>query len=285
MNISQAITSAAAELRSAEIPESLKEARSLLQFAIARDRAFVVAHPEYELTEKEYSIFTRAVSRRSKREPFQQIVGRQEFYGLDFIVTPDVLIPRPETEILVERAIEIIGDNPVRILDIGVGSGCISVAILKNCQNATGLAVDVSADAIAVARRNAEMHRVTDRLEIRLSDVYSEFGDKKFDVILSNPPYVASADVETLQPEVRDHEPHIALTDGSDGLSIIERIVIGAPERLDAGGHLLVEIGFGQHEEVSRLFDQDTWRSVEFLPDLQGILRTVVARIDRASAA
>lgn len=279
MNISQAIVSAAARLQDAEIPESLKEAGSLIQFAIARDRAFVVAHPEYELTEQEYSIFAEAVARRSNRVPFQQIVGRQEFYGLDFIVTPDVLIPRPETEILVERAIDIIGEREAAFLDIGVGSGCIPIAIIKNCPHTTGIAVDLSGDAINVAKRNAEMHGVQGRLELRLSDVFAELENESFDIIVSNPPYVPLADFETLQPEVRDHEPHIALTDNSTGLSIIERIARGAPLHLIPDGYLLMEIGFGQHEKVDRLFDRDVWSSVEFLPDLQGIPRIVAAQI------
>jgi release factor glutamine methyltransferase len=280
VNIAQAITSAAAELQGAEIPESLKEAGSLLQFAIARDRAFVVAHPEYELTEQERASFADAISRRVTRQPFQQITGKQEFYGLDFIVTPDVLIPRPETEILVERAIEILGESEARFLDIGVGSGCISIAILKNCPKVSGTAVDVSEAAIEVAGRNAEMHGVKVRLIIKLSDVYNDIVRERFGLIVSNPPYVPAADIETLQPEVRDHEPHIALTDGSTGLSIIERIVVGAPEHLKPGGYLLMEIGFGQHEMVDRLFDRTVWNSVEFLPDLQGIPRMVAARIN-----
>ena len=285
MKISDAIKSAASQLAMADVPNAAKEAGSLLQFAIARDRAFVVAHPEYDLTEQERAIFTDAVTRRAARAPFQQITGRQEFYGLDFIVTPDVLIPRPETEILVERAIEIVGDREARSLDIGVGSGCISVAVLKNCPKATGLAVDVSEAAIAIAKGNATMHGVNDRLNIEISNVYDDIRAERFDLIVSNPPYVPAADIDTLQPEVRDHEPHVALTDGSTGLSIIERIVSGAPQHLKANGSLLVEIGFGQSEKVVQLFERGRWASVEVLPDLQGIPRIVVAQIDRTSTS
>ena len=279
VTIVQAISDAEAALRRSDISDPYREAGSLLQFAIARDRAFVVAHPEYELSEQELSIFNDAFARRAARVPFQQIVGRQEFYGLDFIVTPDVLIPRPETEILVERAIEIIGDRTATFLDIGVGSGCISVALLKNCPNLTGVSVDVSQAAIEVAIRNATLHGVKDRLTVSTSDVFKNVTPQRFELIVSNPPYVPLGDMQTLQPEVRDHEPHVALTDGSTGLSIIERIVTGAANYLVPGGYLLIEIGFGQNEVVKQLFDTTVWATVDILPDLQSIPRIVTAQI------
>ena len=277
--IAQALADAEAALSNADIPEPRREANSLLQFAIARDRAFVVAHPEYELSEQEFSVFNDAVARRAAREPFQHIVGKQEFYGLDFLVTLDVLIPRPETEILVERAIELIGEREARFLDIGVGSGCISVALLKNCPNVTGFAVDVSEAAIEIAQRNATLHGVKEQLTICVSDVFDNVPSRPFDVIVSNPPYIPLADIETLQPEVREHEPNQALTDGSDGLAIIRRIVAGAVDYLVPGGYLLIEIGFGQHENVRLLFPKDLWQTVDIIPDLQGIPRIVVAQM------
>ena len=266
-------------LRDAGIPEPAREASSLMQFAIAHDRTFVIAHPEYPLSNRETEVFESAVGRRAAREPFQYIVGKQEFFGLDFIVTPDVLIPRPETEILVERAIEILdGRHGGRILEIGAGSGCISVAILKNCPKVTAMAVDVSEQAIEVALRNASMHGVDGRLTLVLSDVYSEIGPEYFDLIVSNPPYVPETEIAGLQPEVRDHEPHLALTDGSTGLTIVERIVGGAFSRLSPHGHLLIEIGFGQASAVREMFCENEWSNVEFHPDLQGIPRIVAAR-------
>ena len=279
MNISEAIRTGTAELENAGIPEASRESLSLLQFAIARDRAFTVAHPEYQLTPAEDERFQDAMKRRAAREPFQHIVGKQEFYGLDFIVTADVLIPRPETELIVERAIELLADLPSpRFLEIGVGSGCISVAILKHSPKAAALAVDVSDPAIEVARRNAAMHRVGDRLEIVGSDVFGNVPDQAFDLIVSNPPYVPLAEYDGLQPEVRDHDPRIAVTDGATGLTIIERIIAEAPKYLRSAGHLLMEIGYNQRLDVEGLFAVDQWKSVEFLPDLQGIPRTVDAR-------
>src|SRR5688572_22044164 len=278
MTIADALNHGAETLSVAGIPDPSREANSLLQFAIARDRAYVIAHPEYQLTDDEAELFRDAVERRSAREPFQRIVGRQEFYGLDFIVTPDVLIPRPETELIVERAIELLSAlaSP-RFLEVGIGSGCISAAILKHCPKATALAVDISEPAIAVARQNAAMHRVDDRLEILLSDVYKDVPNARFNLIVSNPPYVPISEYAHLQPEVRDHDPKIAVTDGSTGLTIIERIVAGAPRYLLTPGHLLMEIGYGQHNQVKALFDTEHWTSAAFLHDLQGIPRTLDA--------
>lgn len=278
MTISEALKTAGETLAAADIAEPVREANSLLQFAIARDRAFTIAHPEYKLSEKEAELFETSVARRSSREPYQHIVGRQEFYGLDFLVTPDVLIPRPETELIVERAIELIADMPLpRFLDIGVGSGCISVAILKHCPKAFAVAVDISEPATELALQNAEMHDVANRLVIITSNVFDNVPEQKFDLIVSNPPYVPLGEYVGLQPEVRDHDPRIAVTDGSTGLTIIERIVAGAPKYLSSGGHLLVEIGHGQSDQVMALVDSRKWQNAKFIPDLQGIPRTLDA--------
>lgn len=273
-------------LQDAAVPDAIQQASSLLQFATGRDRTFIIAHPEYVLTETEDEAFREAVARRAAREPFQHIVGHQEFYGLDLIVSPDVLIPRPETELIVERAIELLShQRSPRFLDVGIGSGCISIAILKHVRNASGLAVDISEPALEVARRNVAMHEVGDRLQMLQSDIFENVNERNLDLIVSNPPYVPVAQYDGLQPEVRDHDPRVALTDGSTGLTIIERIVIEAPRFLRGGGRLLIEIGYGQHEAVRTLFGPVRWSSVCFLHDLQGIPRTVDAELRRSSEA
>ena len=279
MTIDDALKFGARSLANAGLAEPQREANSLLQFAIARDRAFTVAHPEYELSDSEAKLFQTSIVRRAAREPFQHIAGKQEFYGLDFLVTPDVLIPRHETELIVERAIEMLAEHKApRFLEIGVGSGCISVAILTHSPGATALAVDISEPAINIARQNAEMHNVSGRLAVIASDVFENVPDELFDLIVSNPPYVPIAEYAGLQPEVRDHDPRIAVTDGSTGLTIIEQIVAGSPTSLKPGGHLLMEIGFSQGHAVRSMFDEASWASTDVLPDLQGIPRTVVAR-------
>jgi release factor glutamine methyltransferase len=277
-DISEILKQATEILQKSEIAEPRREANSLLAFALEKDKTFLIAHPEYVLSNEEETRFRKFLRRRAEREPFQYITGQKEFYGLDFEVTPDVLIPRPETESIVENAVEILRgiENP-RFCEIGAGSGCISVSILHETPMARAVALDVSEKALQIARRNAEKHKVDERLELKISDVFDVLSDERFDLIVSNPPYIPIEDFAALQPEVRDFEPRFALTDDSDGLSIIEKIIINAPEFLNSNGFLLLEIGFNQAAEVREMFSPAVWREVEILPDLQGIPRTVRA--------
>ncbi|CAN5424642.1 peptide chain release factor N(5)-glutamine methyltransferase [soil metagenome] len=275
MNISKAISSASTRLEGSGVANPRREASSLLAFVLQRDLTFQIAHPEYELTVAELDAFDLVVGRRVDREPFQYIVGHQEFYGLDFDVGPSVLIPRPETEILVEAAIEVLSerDNPF-FLELGVGSGCISVSILHNIETARSVGVDISQEALDIASDNAEKHGVVDRMTLEKADLFNETTGE-FDLIVSNPPYVPTIDLETMQVEVAGFEPHTALFGGPDGLEIVKRVVDGAPDFLRPQGYLLIEIGFGQSENVKELYDPAVWDFVEFIPDLQGIPRIV----------
>ena len=260
------------------IAEPRRESVSLLARTLEKDKTFLYAHPEDALSYDEKTLFESYLNRRAAREPFQYITGVQEFYGLDFEVTPDVLIPRPETEMVVEQALAILSDHDApTFCEIGAGSGCISISILHAMPAARAVAVDVSSAALEVTRRNAQRHSVDGRLELIESDVFGRLGDESFDAIVSNPPYVPVRDFAGLQAEVRDFEPHLALTDGSDGLSIIRRIIRDSPRFLRPGGHLLMEIGFDQSEKVAPMFDQAVWLMPNFLPDLQGIPRLVSA--------
>ncbi len=277
-NVSEQLQMGFEMLSKADVAEPRREASLLLAHALGRDKTFLIAHPEYELSDKEEQLYLSILQRRARREPYQYIIGKQEFYGLEFVVTPDVLIPRPETEIFVEEAIRLIQRNGwKRFCEIGVGSGCIAVSILKNAPNVTAVGGDISLAALAVAHRNAETHEVLDRLALKLSDIFAEIDAEEFDLIVSNPPYVPLTDISGLQLEVRDHEPHIALTDGGDGLSIVEKIVAGAKDRLGHLGVLLIEIGWDQSERVAEMFGLSEWKSVEFLLDLQGIPRILKA--------
>ncbi len=279
MNIADALNAVSSRFKDSEIPESRREASSLLALALNRPQVFLIAHPEYALTAIEQAKFEEFISRREKREPFHYITGLKEFYGLDFEVTPDVLIPRSETEILVEASITGLQklENPT-FCEIGVGSGCISVSILNAVKTATAIGIDISEKALEVALRNAERHGVTDRLSLQNGDVFDGVTGK-FDMIVSNPPYIPSDDFSGLQLEVRDHEPHLALFSGKDGLDIVRRIVQYAPTHLKPQCFLLMEIGFDQSDSVSELFDLTEWQTPEFLPDMQGIPRIVKASI------
>jgi len=279
-SISESLAKAESILGANGIAEPRREAASLVMLAIKRDKTFLYSHPEYVLTETETSNFESFLKRRAAREPLQYIAGIQEFYGLEFEVTPDVLIPRPETEMVVEHAIELLTPRTSkRFCEVGVGSGCISISILHHVPEAAAVGLDVSTSAIKIARRNAEKHGVLERLEFRESDVFEKSPDERFDMIVSNPPYVPSGDIEGLQPEVRDYEPQMALSDGHDGLSIISRIIDQAPQFLASGGFLLMEIGFNQSPMVVDMFESDKWTQPELFPDLQGIPRLVCSKL------
>ena len=280
VNISETLRKATEILAQNEIAEPRREASSLLGLALEKDKTFLIAHSEYELSEKESENFQNLLNRRAAREPLQYIRGRQEFYGLDFVVTPDVLIPRPETELIVEAAIEIlkIKENP-RFCEIGTGSGCISISILHAVKNAGAIGADISEGALKIAKLNAEKNDVAGRLNLINSDVFENFEDEKFDLIVSNPPYISLRDFENLQKEVKDFEPREALTDDKNGLSIVEKIISDAPKFLKTNCYLLMEIGFDQSERVKAMFDKNIWQAVEFLSDLQSIPRTVKAHL------
>lgn len=279
MTIEQAIASAVSVLENAAVENPQREARTLLAFILAKPESFIFAFPETKLQSDQITAFNAVVMRREAREPFHYIVGSREFYGLEFIVTPDVLIPRPETEFLVEAAIEHLSVTAeTTFLDIGTGSGCIPVSVLKNVENARGSAVDISPAALGVAKQNAERHGVADRLRFQISDVYSNVGEARFDLITSNPPYIPLDEMSGIQREVAEHEPHIALTDNADGLSIIRRIIADAPTHLNSCGLLLMEIGVLQSELVKDIFSPDIWSDIHFINDLQQIPRVVAAR-------
>ena len=280
MTIAESLIIAARELRAGGVAQPEREAASLLVFVLGRDRTFLIAHNDHELTPSETTYYADVIERRKRREPFQHIVGKQEFYGLDFVVSPDVLIPRPETELLVETAIETLaGTENAQICEIGTGSGCIVVSILDKLRTATAVAVDISEAALTIAISNAKINGVADRVKFQLSDVFNALDQQKFDVIVSNPPYIPAGDIAELQSEVRDFDPLTALTDGFDGLSIIRRIVAEAPRSLNKNGSLLLEIGFGQAAAVDEMFIRDMWCEPEFLNDLQGIARVVRAAV------
>lgn len=279
-SITAQLKSAAEILSRAEIGEPRREAASLLVFALQKDKTFLIAHSEYELSTTEAKLFRDCVQRRAQREPLQYITERQEFYGLDFLVTPAVLIPRPETEIVVENAVEILNrKDSARFCEVGVGSGCISVSILSCVKASSAVGLDISADALQIAAQNAGRHRVADRLELKTSDLFAELKNEKFDLIVSNPPYISFEDVKDLQPEVRDFEPHVALTDSGDGLTIVRKIIDDAPLFLKSNAFLLMEIGFNQADAARAMFAPRIWQTIEILPDLQNIPRTIRAQI------
>ena len=276
--IERALASATARMAGAFPLTARRDAELLLMHVLGRDRVFVLTHPEAVLNVAESQAFELALGRRLRNEPIQYITGEQEFYGLAFAVTPDVLVPRPETEHLVEAALERIPfDMPSRIVDVGTGSGAIAVALAHHRPQAEITALDLSPAALIVARENAERQHVAGRIRFLESDLLAAVrGEAPFDVIVSNPPYVAEADRTTLEPQVRDWEPAVALFAGDEGLDVYRRLIPQARRLLRPGGWLLMEIGHGQEEALRDLLAD--WREVQFVADLQGIPRVAVAR-------
>ena len=255
---------------------SRADATLLLLHALQCSRAHLLAQPERMLLPDEERIYREHLHERADGRPIQYITGEQEFWGLPFSVTPDVLIPRPETEHLVEAAIERLRAHPApRIVDVGTGSGAIAVALAHALPQAQITALDISEAALSVAQKNAARHRVAERIRWLHSDLLNGVLQENFDAVISNPPYIAKTERATLSSEVRDFEPSLALFAGPTGLEIYERLIPQARRVLLPGGWLLLEMGHTQQPAIEKLLAG--WQQIAFVPDLQGIPRVVVA--------
>jgi len=277
-SIAEALREASVVLENGGVPEARRDASALLSFVIGKDRTFLISHAEDPVDDDSFDQLREFVERRAAGEPLQYITGVQDFYGREFCVTPDVLIPRPETELLVEAALEV--SDGTLICDVGTGSGCIAVTLLCERPLARAVALDKSAAALEIAKFNAAKQSVADRAVFVVSDCFDALdrSEHQFDLIVSNPPYVSESALAGLQREVRDHEPLVALSPGADGLSVIRRLLTDASAFLKPNGHLLMEIGFDQGETVRNLIDESVWSLLEVRPDLQCIPRIVVLR-------
>lgn len=257
----------------------MRDAGSLLQRVLDRSRAWLLAHPEAKLSPEQVLQYDEWLNRRARHEPMQYILGEQEFYGLRLQVTPAVLIPRPETEHLVEAVLERVPrDRALRIADIGTGSGAIALALASSLPLAQVDAFDLSTEALAVAESNARALGLESRVRFLHSDLLEAAGAERYDCIASNPPYVSSAEV--LEPQVALWEPHAALFAGPDGLAVYRRLLPQAVGRLLSGGLLALELGAGQQDAIKALFaDGGAWTEPEFLPDLRDIPRVALASV------
>ena len=251
------------------------DAEVLLSHILKCDRIHLYVNFDRPLVGEELSSFRQMVKARAQRMPVAYILGEKEFMGHSFRVTPDVLIPRPDTEILVEEAIRLLAEKEApRIVDIGTGSGAILLSVLKGTEGSTGVAVDLSPAALAVAKSNGERLGLADRAEFRLGDLYAPV-DGLFDAILSNPPYIPVRDMEGLSPEVKQ-EPEMALVGGADGLDFYRRLIDDAPRYLKEGGIVLFEVGIGEAQDLAELGKRRGFSVQRILPDYAGIDRVVV---------
>ena len=285
MNIRSALREAMALLESASVPSHALAAELVLMHALGRDRTWLYSHSEDEIQPAALEKFQILVGERASGVPTQYLTGKQEFWGLDLEVSPAVLIPRPETEHVIEATLERLGSErenvPLRIADIGTGSGCIAVALAHELPQAEIVATDISREALEVARRNAARHSVANRIQFIESNLFDQLREEspRFDVIVSNPPYIPISEAPQLQREVRAHEPPIALFAGDDGHAIYAPLIREASNFLEPGGLLVVELGHDSLSGVQKLIaESQSWTQVEIKNDLAQIPRVISAR-------
>ncbi len=258
-------------------------AELLLMFILGCDRAYLYAHPEREVTSAEQARYDQVLAQRARGVPAQYITGHQEFWGMDFIVTPAVLIPRPETEHVIETVLPLarVGRAPspahsLRIIEVGTGSGCIAIALAKELPQAEIHATDISADAVEIARANAARHQLESRVLFHNTDLLQGFDPDAFDFVVSNPPYIGESEQDQVQLEVRKFEPRNAVFAGPSGLEVIEKLIPQAHAALEPGGWLVMEVSGTIVEGVKRLLEG--WHNVRITNDLQGLPRVASAQ-------
>ncbi|MDH5797263.1 MAG: peptide chain release factor N(5)-glutamine methyltransferase [Paracoccaceae bacterium] len=262
----EALMHAIPRLRAAGIDGAARDARLILAHAMELEASRLTLHLHDVLTDAQYASFDSAIARREERVPVSQIIGGRAFYGHWFKVTRNVLDPRPETELLIETALERPFD---RVLDLGTGTGCIILSLLAARPESTGVASDISADALEIAKVNADLLAVAGRVSFVRSDWYESI-EGTFNLIVSNPPYIAADEMADLSPEVKDHEPHLALTDFGDGLDAYRAIAAVADDYLTPDGRILVEIGPTQAQDVSEIFETAGFAVADIRQDLDG---------------
>jgi release factor glutamine methyltransferase len=286
VHLKDALTSAIERLTAAQVGSPRLNAELLLMFTLGCDRAYLFAHPERELTSEEQARYEGSLSQRVRGVPAQYITGHQEFWGMDFIVTPAVLIPRPETEHVIETVLQLVKKNnggrtpssggPTRIVDVGTGSGCIALVLAKELPDAKIHATDISSAALEVAHANAARHQLENRIHFHQADLLQGFDPAGFDFVASNPPYVGESEEDEVQLEVRKFEPRNAVFAGHTGLEVIERLIPQARATLKSDGWLVIEISGTIADSVKLLLRE--WHQVQITNDLQGIPRVAFAQ-------
>ncbi|MFB3895864.1 MAG: peptide chain release factor N(5)-glutamine methyltransferase [bacterium] len=283
-NISDILKAAERQLNRVGIDSARLDSEVLLSHVLGCDRAYLLVHGEKKINADQWSVFQKLVARREKHEPVAYLIGHKEFMGLDFLVTPDVLIPRPETEIIVETAINLAGKmQQPKILDIGCGSGCIVISLAKHIQTVKCYTTDISQRAITIAQQNETRILGNNQIQFIEKDLFPEISEleTKFDIIVSNPPYITESELASLASDIRDYEPQRALNGGVDGLTIIRKIIKEAPRYLNNDGYLILEIGDKQAPAVRKLVEETgrfAVQSTQFISDLAGKERILITK-------
>ncbi|HAL62959.1 MAG TPA: peptide chain release factor N(5)-glutamine methyltransferase [Clostridiales bacterium] len=274
MVISELLTEMSQKLKECGIENSYFEAKCILEFTLNIKPSELILNAKNEVLKKDEDRALNLLKRRISGEPLQYILGTQEFMSLPFFVTKDTLIPRQDTETLVEFLLSETEDLPLLLLDIGTGTGCIPISLAHFKKKFRCLGIDISEKALSLAKKNADNLGVSERVNFEILDILSQIPNAKYDVIVSNPPYIKSTDIDTLEPEVRLYEPHLALDGGADGLTFYRRICDIAPKILKNGGLLAFEIGFDQKDNVYSLMKND-FKDIKVIKDLCGNNRVV----------
>jgi release factor glutamine methyltransferase len=250
----------------------------LLAYLLKLPRMKLYLNFERALAPAETDALREFIKRRSQREPLQHIIGSTSFCGYEIAVNRHALVPRPETELLAEEGWKFLSEKETSVLDFGTGTGCIIIALAAKCPNAKIVATDISADALALAKQNAIANKVAERIKFLQSDGFSALPQMQFDLIISNPPYIPSAEIETLQPEVRDFDPRGALNGGADGLDFYRRISTEAKPFLKPDGKIMLEFGYGQVDAIKNIFETEKWIVEAVKEDYSHRARILVAR-------
>ena len=276
MNALELINFGAKELRQKKINTSILDSELLLSKILKKNREEILINLDQEICQKNLSRYKELILRRSQHEPIAYILENKEFWSKFFFVSPDTLIPRPETELMVEKLIEIFKEKKISILDMGTGSGCILISLLSELKNSTGVGIDISKKALKVAKKNSDKHRMKNKIKFFNKSLESKFY-QKFDLIVSNPPYIKSNEIKNLKEDIRKYEPRIALDGGNDGLDLIKKIIYKTKYILKVKGMLALEIGNEQYKKVSKILIKNNFRTEHIIRDYKDNIRCIIS--------
>ena len=268
----------AKELKVNQIKTFKLDAEILLSSIFKKNREEILLNPPDEIDDKITQIYKQLIKRRSQNEPIAYILKKKEFWSKDFEVGKGTLIPRPETEIMVEKLVKIFENKSIFVLDVGTGSGCILISLLSELKKSKGIGIDISNYAISLAKKNVKKHKMTNKIKIEMKKI-SNFYNKKFDLIVSNPPYVKRNEIKWLDNDIKNFEPLIALDGGNDGLDVIKKVIYKAKEILKINGLLALEIGNGQYKNVSKILRKNNFIIKHKIKDYGNNIRCVVSRL------
>ena len=276
MNALELINIGETKLRQKKIESFRLDSELLLSKILNKKREQILINLDQKISQKKFSSYKKLIQRRSKNEPVAYIMEEKEFWSKNFLVNKDTLIPRPETELMVEKIIEIFKEKRISILDIGTGSGCILISLLSELNSSKGLGIDISKKALIVAKKNSEKHKILSNIKFLNKSLDGKFNEK-FDLIVSNPPYIKSSEIKNLREDIKKYEPRIALDGGNDGLDLIKKVIYKTKYILKVKGMLALEIGNEQHKKVSKILIKKNFKIEQIIKDYQDNVRCIIS--------